>query len=99
MRSPLSLVAYAKESHQKNDRTLWTLLEIFTDSDGQELHDKICGPLGVASDYVHEDIPIDHSISISQLYGDVIRFYHGIFQRDRSSPHSTQLMKFSEFPG
>jgi hypothetical protein len=99
MRSPLSRVTHAKETHHKNGCILWTLLETFAESDCQELHDKIYGFLGVASDCGNEDIPLDYSRSISQLYGDVVRFYHGIFQKDSSSPHSAQLMKFSEFLG
>lgn len=97
MRSLLARIDDARETHQrKRGCILWTLLESFEESECQEIHDRIYGFLGLASDYFNEGLPIDYTRSVSQLYRDVIEFYHGLFRSDASSPHSAQLMKFSE---
>lgn len=97
MRSLLSRIDHVRETHQKKGCRLWTLFESFKESQCQEIHDRVYGFLGLASDCGNEDIPIDYSRSVSQVYQDVVRFYYGAFQKDASSPHSAQLMKFSEF--
>jgi hypothetical protein len=98
MRSLLARIDHARETHQKKGGCiLWTLLESFEESECQEIHDRIYGFLGLASDYYNEGLPVDYTRSVSQLYRDVIEFYYGIFRKDSSSPHSAQLMKFSEF--
>jgi hypothetical protein len=97
MRSLLSRIDHAKETHQTKGCILWTLLESFEESQCQDIHDKIYGFVGLSSDCGNEDLRIDYSKSVSQLYRDVVWFHYRKFREDRSSPDAAQLMKFSEF--
>lgn len=98
IRSPLSRIDHARDTHRKRGCILWTLLESFKESQCQRIHDKIYGLLSLSSDCGKENFPIDYSESVTQLYRDVVWFHYWKFWLDTSSPHSSQLMKFCESP-
>ena len=76
---------------------LWTLLECFRDSQCYEIHDKVYGFIGLASDCTHSNIRVDYSKSVQQLFEDVVWFHYQKLQMDASSPNSARLMRFCEF--
>ena len=95
--SPIAQLDDARAVCKTKGCSLWTLLEKFRDSQCHDVHDKIYGFLGLASDCNSNDMPIDYSKSVGQLLKDVIWLQHEKFCKDKSSPNAAQLMAFSHY--
>ncbi|KAH6614475.1 heterokaryon incompatibility protein-domain-containing protein [Chaetomium sp. MPI-SDFR-AT-0129] len=99
IRSVPACIDDQRERRQKIGCILWSLLETFQESLCQEIHDRVYGFIGLSSDCDGQGILVDYSKSVSQLYEDVMRFYHDKFkgQPGIGPPHGPQLVKLSEF--
>ncbi|KAK4238448.1 heterokaryon incompatibility protein-domain-containing protein [Achaetomium macrosporum] len=99
MRSVTARIDQQREMRWRNGSVLWTLLETFQDSLCKEIHDRVYGFIGLASDCNGQKIPVDYSKSVSQLYEDVMRFHHEKFRGHTGiePPHGSQLARLSEF--
>ena len=97
-RSLMAQLDEVRSVSQAKGCTLWTLLESFQNLNCYAIHDKIYGFMGLTGTFHHDhELPIDYSKTVKQLFGDVISFSYHEFSNDGSSPHSAQLIAFTEF--
>ena len=73
------------------------LLDVSQDSQCEDPRDKIFGILAIATSAAREQIPIDYSISLFEVYGNVIRFFLSSNDTDSYYDYdSDELIKFSQ---
>jgi hypothetical protein len=75
------------------DSRLWSLMESFSNSQCQLVHDKVYGFLALASDCRNASFPVDYSKTSHELYRDVISFCY----RQNGSASTPGLVALSGF--
>jgi hypothetical protein len=75
LRSLPAKIDQQKDARAMDKCVLWTLMERFKDSLCQEVHDKVCGFMGLSTDSGSEGLIVDYTKTVGELYRDIISFY------------------------
>lgn len=74
MKSLLARIDQHRNLRTSQESPLWSLMESFSNSQCQLIHDKVYGWLALASDCRNASFPVDYSKTSHELYRDVISF-------------------------